>query len=363
MRYQSIRKGIKGTVYGVRNLILRNSSELLKPRWLWFEVTDRCNSHCTHCNIWRKKPTENPLTPEEIEGVLSDPLFQGLDCILNSGGEPVLRQDIEEILLIEHKVLLNTKLHLSTNGLLPERVIDVAKIMIQHNIPIEIGVSLDGIGEKHDLIRGVKGNFEKVDRLLQILVMMKEKHKDKIKIVVGFTLSALTLDSFEEVRDYAKKMKIDLLVQWYNESSFYNNVKNNLSYKTDQKEKMMKIVQSLSPNPLNDLWIKWLEGKSIKFPCFAMYTFCVLRCSGDIVPCLNHWDVEAGNVRESSPSQIWHSYQTKKARKIVKNCPGCLNSWGVDWSFSSSFYPNLSFNLRHPSVLLKKLTGEFYKKD
>jgi MoaA/NifB/PqqE/SkfB family radical SAM enzyme len=355
MRYQLIKKGIKNTIWGAKNLLLRNSDKFLKPKWLWFEVTDRCNSRCTHCHIWQKKPAENPLSPEEIEKVLSDPLFQGLESILNSGGEPVLREDIEEILLKEHKVLPKAQLHLSTNGLLPERVIDVVKTILQHNIPIEIGGSIDGIGKKHDLIRGIEGNFEKVDRLLQRLITMREKYKDKIKLIIGFTLSSLTLDNFEEVKVYAQKMKVDLLVQWYNESSFYNNVKSSLSYNREQKEKMMKIIQSLSPTALNSMWIKWLENKSIKFPCFAMYTFCVLRCNGDIVPCLSHWDTKAGNIRESSPSQIWHSYQAKKLRKIVKNCQGCLNSWGVDWSFASSFYPNLSFNLRHPNVLLKKL--------
>lgn len=363
MKYQGIQKGIKGIVYGAGNLILRNSSELLKPKWIWFEATDRCNSHCVHCSIWRKKPTENVLSVKEIKKVFSDPLFQNLEYIIVSGGEPVLREDIEEILLTLHRVCPKAKLDLSSNGLLPERVIDVVKTMAQNDVSIGVGVSIDGIGEKHDLIRGTKGNFEKANQLLRELTLMREKYNNKVKPIIGFTLSNFTLDSFEEVRDYAQKMKVDLVVQWYNESSFYDNVGKNLIDKTNNREKMIKILQSLPYNPLNDLWIRWLRDKCIKFQCFAMYTFCVLRCNGDIVPCLSHWDIKAGNVREKSPRQIWHNYESKKTRKIVKNCSGCLNSWGVGWSFSSSFYPNLFFNLRHPSILLKKITGEFYKKE
>jgi len=98
-----------------------------------------------------------------------------------------------------------------------------------------------------------------------------------------------------------------------------------------------------------------LSGKSIKFSCFAMYTFCVLKCNGDIVPCLNLWDMKAGNVREKSPADIWHSYEAKKVRKIIKSCDGCLNSWGAPWSFSSSFYPILLFYLKHPQMIMEKL--------
>jgi len=363
MKYQGIQKGVKGIIFGAKNLILRSSSELLKPKWLWFEVTDRCNSCCTHCNIWRKKPTENPLSAKEIKEVFSDPLFQDLERITISGGEPVLRQDIEEIFIGLNKACPNAKLDLSTNGLLPERVLEVVKTIIEHNIPIEVGVSVDAIGEKHDSIRGVKGNFERVDRLLHELTLIRAQYGNKIKPVIGFTLSNLTLDFFEEVRAYAQKMRADFIVQWYNESSFYDNIGKNLVDKTTNKEKTMKILQSLPSDSLNDLWIKWLRGKPIKFRCFAMYTFCALRCNGDVVPCLTHWDVKVGNVREKSPTQIWHSSEAQKGREIVKKCPGCLNSWGVGWSFSSSFYPNLLFNLRHPNILLKKITGEFYKKN
>ena len=60
--------------------------------------------------------------------------------------------------------------------------------------------------------------------------------------------------------------------------------------------------------------------------------------------------MKAGNVREKSATDIWHSYEMKRVRGIVVNCNGCLNSWGVGWSFNSSFYPILLFYLRHPKL-------------
>jgi len=345
-------RGVKGVVYGAKNLILRATSESLRPKWLWFGITDKCNSRCIYCDIWRKKPTKDVLTPEEIEKTLSDPIFRDVEYILNSGGESTLRRDLEDIILAEHKALPKARIQLSTNGLLPDRVINVVKSAITHNINIDVGTSLDAIGEEHDSIRGVKGNFEKVDWLLHELVALRENYGNKISVGFGFTLTNRTLPYLEEVRAYAQRLNVDCLVQWYNESSFYSNTGKNLSSNDDS---ITKAIQSLPNSITREMWLKWLMGKPIKFQCFAMYTFCVLKCNGDISPCLSLWDVKVGNVRESSPTEIWHSADAKKARKIIKNCQGCLNSWGTGWSFNSSFYPILSFYLRHPQIIIEKL--------
>lgn len=185
-----------------KNLISRALDNPLKPRWLWFGITDRCNSQCTYCNIWRTEPTKDVLTPKEIEKTLSDPLFRDVEYILNSGGEPTLRHDLEEIILIEHTVLPKARIQLSTNGLLPERVIDVVKFAVKHDINIDVGTSLDAIGEKYDSIRGVKGNFKKVDWLLHELVALRKNYGDKTSVNFGFTLIDRTLPSLEEVRAY-----------------------------------------------------------------------------------------------------------------------------------------------------------------
>lgn len=345
-------KGTRLAIQGIKNLALRSTGESLKPKWLVFMTTDRCNSRCKHCDIWQQEPTKDPLTPKEIETTLSAPLFKGVEYILNTGGEPFLRDDLEEIVLIQHKVLPKARIQLSTNGLLPHRVIDVVKSAIKHNINIDLGTSIDGIGEKHDQIRGVKGNFKKVDYLLHQLISLRENHRDKLLIGAQITLFDLNLDSLEEVRAYARGLNINLSEAWCNEAPFYDNVGKALS---TNNEALIKAVRSREPSHLRDMWLKLLMGKSIRFPCFAMYTFCVLKCDGDIVPCLNLWDVKAGNVRESPPSLIWHSPEAKKARRMVKDCPGCLNSWGAGWSFRSSPFPVLPFYLKHPRTLMREL--------
>jgi MoaA/NifB/PqqE/SkfB family radical SAM enzyme len=214
----------------------------------------------------------------------------------------------------------------------------VVKSAIKYNINIGVGVSLEGIGENHDLVRGVRGLFGKVDWLLHELLALRNNAGDKLSITVGFVLSDLTLPALEEVKTYIQKLDVPLHVQWYNEASYYDNIGEHLLCNT---ELIIEAVRLLLPTPIHEMGIKLLRGQSIKFPCFALYTFCLLKCNGDIVPCFDFWDVKIGNVRESSPSLIWHSTEAKKARRMVKECQGCLNACGVGWSFGASFYPLL----------------------
>jgi len=348
-----VNKIIKRFALGNKNLFLLARGRDLKPRWIWLEVTDNCNSHCSHCNIWKKQPTPNQLTLAEIEKTLSDPLFSEVETIINSGGEAILRDDIVEIIKLEHRLFPHAGLDLSTNGILADRVLKIVREILNEGIKINVGVSLDAIGSRHDRIRGVPGNYEKVNYLLRELVKLRNQYPGKLSLVIGLTLSSLTLPGWEEVRDYARDMNIEFMAQWYNQSSFYDN--DGGSKENENKDRMVKAVKEQPVTVVREKWLKLLNNKQIKFRCFAAQTFFAMRCDGGIVPCLNYWDDVLGNVRQNSPSEIWASPKAKEIREKVSHCPGCLNSWGVEWSASTSFYPRLTFYLRNPKAIIDRL--------
>lgn len=352
---EKLQTGVRIVSPTLKNLILMARGKPLKIIGVNFEVTDACNSRCKHCNIWRQKPTTDLLTSEEIEKTFSDDLFSELKEVQLTGGEPVLRDDLEEIMLTIHKVVPRTNISFGTNGLLPERVIDVVKVAIKHDIPIGVGIALDGVGEKHDLIRGVKGNFEKTDYLLHELAKLREKHRDKLSFAVGHTLSNMTVGTVEETIKYVHSLNIDFLEQIYDEAPYYHNIGSIGIEKLDDSG-LRKVIQQLPPSFHNELLLKGLEHKAIKFRCFAMRTFFSLRCNGDIKPCLRYGDIRVGNVRENSFSEIWHSPAAEEARRLVKNCEGCLNTWATDWSFQS-YFPSL-FGLVMRAVIKSWRAGE-----
>lgn len=349
------KKFIKRFKDGHINLYRLMRRKPLKPKRLWFEVTDNCNSRCTHCNIWSKANCQTPLSLEEIRKIFSDPWLSEIDTIINSGGEALLRDDIIEIFKLEHEMFPKAHLNLSTNGLLPDRALKVTEEALKAGVDLDVGVSLDGLGETHDKIRGVPGNFQKVDRLLKGLIELKKQYPKTLTIIIGLTLSELTIDGWEEVKKYADSLGLELMVQWYNESSYYDNENKNNKDSENLKRKMLTAVNKQEQSTLKERWLKLLRGESIKFRCFAANSFFVLKCDGSIVPCLTHWDMEIGNARHQSVKDIWYSQQAKAVRCNVKNCPGCLNSWGLNWSLSDAFWPRLMFFVRHPKEIIKRI--------
>lgn len=349
---EKIIRNIKNAVSAPRNLVCRALAVPLKPKGLVFMVTDKCNSRCKHCNIWRQKPSDNPLTAQEVERIFSDKLFEDVKIVICTGGEPSVRDDLGDIFLGLHKAMPNATLQLSTNGLLPERVVKVVKMAIENDIKIDVGVSIDGIGDQNDSIRGVPGNFEKVNMLFSELLSIRKKCPGRLNIAAGIVVSDLTIDSIYDVREYTGKLNISLVEAWYNTSPFYKNKTD--GEKAQFKDKLRKIVGSQPLSVTRDKWLKWLKGYPIKFPCFAANTFCVVKCDGDIVPCLTLWDQKLGNARDSCPWDIWHSEQAKRARKAVKPCNGCLNTWGLGWSVEAGYYQRLLLAIKHPLLAAKK---------
>ena len=215
----------------------------LKPRWIWFEATDYCNSHCHHCHIWQKTEHAKHLSLEELRRIFSDPLLNEVEFITNSGGEAILNPNFKEMIRLEHEMFPCALLNISTNGILAEKVLALTTELLAEGLNLNLGVSLDAADEKHDQIRGVPGNFKKVDYLLHGLVALREKYPKTLTVTAGFTLSQLTIDEWEKAQKYADNLKIELMVQWYNQSSFYGN---DADDSEALKEKMIAVV---TPNP------------------------------------------------------------------------------------------------------------------
>ena len=317
---------------------------------LWIAVTDKCNSRCRTCNIWAQKPIDNPLTPDEIYKTLSDPVFKDVDYIINSGGEPTVREDLIPFLRSEHLALPNAVIQLSTNGLQPEKVIKVVEYFHENfpSMKMEIGTSLDGIGADHDNERRVEGNYAKVTYLIDELIKLREKYgRDRLTIGFGTVVTDRTIDSIPALRHYADERGIGMLIQWYNQSGFYSNT--NSKDNSEEVSRIREVVKEADYTILSDLWCNYLEGKPHSFNCMALQSFYVIKCNGDIVPCLSYWNNRIGNVRNNTPSNIL------KRRGGITCTNHCLNSWATYWSFEADPIQYVKYFIRHPIKLVKKL--------
>ena len=100
----------------------RNRGEATLPRMLTYTVTFTCNARCMMCDSWRKD-SAGDLGLEEIERIF-DQLPQ-MDIVRLTGGEPFVRRDLTEIAAAVTEKLTPALLHVTTNGFLTDRIVDV----------------------------------------------------------------------------------------------------------------------------------------------------------------------------------------------------------------------------------------------
>ncbi len=148
------------------------------------DITSRCNLRCKHCRV---NEISHDLTMDEIDIIFNKlKPFKPMGVFI-SGGEPLTRKDIVEIVrkskVVAPLTTINTNSLLLTEKLLKE-LIDAGLDYIQ--------VSLDGIEKDHDFIRG-KGTYKKTIKKLRLI----NKYKDKIKLQISSVVSKVNLDSME----------------------------------------------------------------------------------------------------------------------------------------------------------------------
>ena len=112
-----VRKGVNLCVAYLHSIIGDVRPPL--PKSLNLMVTDVCNSSCKMCNVWTKKQ-EKELTPSELRNILCDPLFNKLNYVGVSGGEPTLREDFPELIKILHTNMPKAKFAMTTHGMNPD---------------------------------------------------------------------------------------------------------------------------------------------------------------------------------------------------------------------------------------------------
>jgi Fe-coproporphyrin III synthase len=166
-----------------------------------FFITSACNARCRTCFYWEELNRRGDLTWDEIEKLSrSMPPFSDLWL---SGGEPMLRKELPEIL---HLFYVNNRIrwtNLPINGLLPERTAEwVARICAENpELQLDLNVALDGLGEMQDSIRGVPGNFEKTLQTLEGLQPCRQRFPN-LRVNINTVVCAENFDCVTEIAVY-----------------------------------------------------------------------------------------------------------------------------------------------------------------
>lgn len=267
--------------------------------WITVFVTERCNSKCRTCGIWKKK---NPvdISLKLIEDIINDTTKK--ININITGGEAILHPKIDEILQLLYDQ--NRSYTLFSNGILADKLIKTCREFNVKNLVI----SCDGPKETYKRVRGVD-NYDNIVKIVNEL-------KDETNVSIDYTVSPLnTREDLVKVKDFCDKNGIHLGVGPYDNLEYFDT--------TMQKQKLYD-VSGLAAYPVDKLirlYNDWIDG-DIKLPCYSIRFSCAILPDGSVLMCQAK-KIVLGNLNEFSLSEIWDLNRTKEIHRKYKNCNGC----------------------------------------
>ncbi len=297
-----------------------------------------CNSRCKTCNIWKKK-AEN-LTIDEYK-VIFKKLGRSPYWITISGGEPFLRIDLVELCRVIYKYSRPKIINIPTNGILTSKIVEDV-IAIAKDCPktqIIINLSIDGIGQQHDELRQVPGNYNKIIRTFKKLKELKYKN---LTVGIHTVISRFNVKEFSSIANELIQLGPDSYIteiaEERNELSTVNSniTPDMISYrsaidylihriKNGKFSGMNKITQAFRIEYYN-LVKKILRDRKQVIPCYSGIASAQISPEGDVwICCIKAQSL--GNLRENDYNlrKIWFNKKMKKERLSVKNkecyCP------------------------------------------
>jgi radical SAM protein with 4Fe4S-binding SPASM domain len=178
--------------------VVPKSASQRRPIVVW-NITRACNLKCVHCyNDSGANKADDELSTKEAKSVLNDLSQFGVPSVLFSGGEPLMRDDLFE--LIDYAVKKGLRTVISTNGTLITE--DAARKIKQHKVSY-VGISLDGIGKVNDKFRGVEGAFDRAVRGI------KSCQDAGVRVGLRLTLTKRNIEDLENWFDFFETNNIE----------------------------------------------------------------------------------------------------------------------------------------------------------
>lgn len=343
-----------------------------KFRQLTFFVTTKCNAKCKHCFYWESLNQKvDELTLDEIKKISSTmPQFPILSI---SGGEPYLRLDLAEICEIFYKQNNVREIYIPTNSLLLNNVKKITESMLKKcpEAIITLNISVDGLDEIHDEIRGVKGNFKKVEENIDNLNKLRRKYKN-LFINISTVITNKTTNHMPELIKYVKNnlkvnshnfevMRGDPLDKSYKPvtSEEFENlteeaIKVRKHYSKKQKSWLKTKIIEGRLRYFYDQQKKFLEGKKWDIRCKAGVTMAVLEPTGDLRVCeILGANGIIGNLRKANYNfnELWDSEKAENLRKWIKDtkcsCTHCVALYNtIQHNFKANFIKPIVYSMK-----------------
>lgn len=313
-------------------------------------VTYRCNFHCTMCDMPLKahihqQQGKQEFSTERFKEIIREFSELGVPGIGFTGGEPLLREDIFELMAETRR--LGMIAHLNTNGWLLED--KQARNIIDVGVD-SVNISLDGAtADTHDRIRNQKGSFDRAINAVERLVNLKQKRSSHVRIKTVAVIDETNIDEVPQIFELARKLGTDCIELIPRQP--FADIQQRKKNETQLLAKVDQLINSLLNNecagvPLENspVHLKLFHNSFASLPspvrCSAGYNSLAVDCYGNIFPCVPwvNWGRVTGDIVNSTISDVWHSREYQHQRDITAICRDCYLNCQTEM--------NLLFDLR-----------------
>ena len=300
-------------------------------REIIISITNRCNLKCLMCQI-PQISVNLEMTTAELKNLIQDAAGLNPNSIVFSGGEPLLRSDIFELIVFVNQHKINTCL--TSNGTLIDD--NTASRLKSAGVGV-VNISIEGPEKIHDALRGEK-SFTKAAQALKKLsrykiettiasIICRQNYKFLPYILELARYSGVTTVKFQPFSEI-------FLIEKEGKRNFFAD-EHQLEEIRRSIARAVKLAEKykISTNPVNYLnavpeYLCGIEQKLPQNSCSALRTSCPISAQGDVYPCWVLSRMCLGNVRKTRLSDIWNSDEHNRLRQLIvrDGCPGCLMS-------------------------------------
>jgi MoaA/NifB/PqqE/SkfB family radical SAM enzyme len=318
------------------------SARSFRPLYVKLKINYGCNLKCQMCKHWRER-REPPISMDRFKEVIGELAELGCKKIHFSGGEPMLRPQLPD--LVAHASGLGLRVTLTTNGTLIDK--EKAKALIQAGLR-GVNVSIDSpIRKVHEKVRGLQGSFKTTTKAVSLF--RRYAHKGKLTVRINTVVSRENYFSLAALPDLAHGLGADginlipvddhcgehLSMRKKDIALFNEEIASHIE--TRARELGVSITdEDTFPFGRDESEIRlgragrYAFGYYSRYPCYAPWTHSLIDFNGMVyVCCMTREQIPPlGDLKTRSFKEIWNgaAYQSIRQRMhppSLKPCQRC----------------------------------------